>query len=187
VTVAARLPLALAGLLGLCLAGEVVLLAGGPRDSRFERVMPAVAPPRPAVPVGATETILARPLFLPGRHGQQRDLPTAKGGDGVPRLSAIVVAGDKRLAVFQPPTGKPMALREGDVVGGWTIHTIDRRQVVLQKAGGTMTIEPSKDLAAGAVGAATPKGRAPFQAAPAQAMPGPAGALPFAPGKAPRP
>jgi general secretion pathway protein N len=186
-TFAARLPVALAGLLALLLAGEVVLLAGGPGDGRSQRVVPAVAPPRPAIPPGAAETILARPLFLPGRQGQGRDLPAAKGGDAVPRLSAIVVAGDKRLAVFQPPVGKPMLLREGDAVGGWTIHRIDRRQVVLQKAGGTMTIEPSKDLAAGAVGASAPKGRAPFQAAPAQAMPGPAAALPFAPGKAQRP
>jgi hypothetical protein len=107
-----------------------------------------VASPRNIAPfsdANAGDVILSRPLFIPGRR--LRGGESVVLGDELPlRLTGLIVTNDRKLAVFQSVGEKPKTMREGDHIGSWTIQTIDQRQVVLQKPGGTMTIEPAKDF-----------------------------------------
>lgn len=156
----ARIPLLAIVLLSALIAGEMLELSGG-------ATMPAVVEGAPenlaTLPqsgrAGLVDTILERPLFVPGRHSAGR--PTGQaGGEQVPRLTGIVMTGARRTALFQAMGEKPKVLREGETLGGWTIASITHRQVVLQKSGGTMTIElaPDKSGAPGPEGLASPFG-----------------------------
>jgi len=145
-----------------------------PSDSRpngplKEQSVPATNHP-PSFAEDLADTILVRPLFTPGRQ--------ARAGDGtgpvdgtMPRLAGIVIAGKRKLAVFQRSNDKALSLSEGDTIGMWTIKAINRRDVVLQRPGGTMTIEPATDSTLAQPGAGipqvtNPQSRKPF--APAQ-------------------
>jgi len=155
-----------AGLILVIVAEMTTLDVGGRAPS-----VPAldVTPPgrlAPPFPENALETILGRPLFQSDRRLRTGDTVVRDDGK-LPRLTGIVVAPERKVAVFQPFGEKPKALKEGDAIGGWTIRTIDRRQVVLERNGGTMTIEPVKDstIAGSAIGA-TPQGTTRFDPIP---------------------
>lgn len=123
----------------------------------------AVVPPTkaaPLFPANAVESILSRPLFVPGRRMQAGEM-VGHVDDGLPRLAGIVLAPDRKVAVFQLTGEKPKSLSEGDTVGTWTIKKIDHQQVVMQNSGGTMTLVPAKDTnIAGTPGAVLPQGSA---------------------------
>ncbi len=70
-------------------------------------------------------------------------------GGALPRLTGIVSVGGTRRGIFQAPGEKPLSLGEGEMVAGWTIQAIGRNRIELQRVGGSMTIEPVKDPAAG--------------------------------------
>jgi general secretion pathway protein N len=149
-----RFALACAAGLVLLIIGEMTLLDVG--GAVAPSPPPAAMPAQTAAifsPANAVETILSRPLFQPGRRPPGGALPM-RGDTALPRLTGLVVDGDRRIAVFQPAGDKPVELKEGDSIAGWTIQTIGHRQVVLQKPGGTMTIEPAKEMsgAAAAIG-----------------------------------
>jgi hypothetical protein len=142
-----RLPVVVAAVLLMAVAAELAYFAvggGGPSLPGLE-----VAPPQKAGPSHSESTvqmILARPLFQSGRRSAGGDV-VSHGIDNLPRLTGVMFARDRKVAVFQPVGGKPQVLKEGNAVGGWIIRTIGPHQVVLEKNGGTMTIEPVKDTA----------------------------------------
>lgn len=139
----------------------------------------------PFSPAHAVEVILSRPLFLPGRRMRGGGM-FAHGDDTLPRLTGIVVAPGRKVAVFQPATEKPKALAEGDSIGGWTIQKIDHQQVVLQKSGGTMTIVPTKESANVEIPGGVPSRGHPISGQNRGQAPIPSG-MPIPPGKAVRP
>ncbi len=90
------------------------------------------------------ETILARPLFTIGRRPHQEP---ARGnrfaGDGIPRLSGIMITPYGKRAIFMPDGGKPMVLAVGASIGDHTIRAIDRDGVVLD--GVAQKLHPTLD------------------------------------------
>ena len=88
---------------------------------------------------GWTRTILARPLFTPGRRP-----PTvaASGGDGLPRLSAIIVGQGMASAIFAADGQKPLVVQPGGLVAGNKVQSISAEVVVLSTAGGLVALRP---------------------------------------------
>jgi hypothetical protein len=98
-------------------------------------------------------TVLARPLFAPGRR------PPALATDGrsaAPRLSGIVVWPAGRVAMVQATSGKRTnAVAKGGVVDGWTVADITSDTITVQRAGDSVTLG-LKFAAQTAVAAAVP-------------------------------
>ncbi len=85
-------------------------------------------------------------LFSAG-GGAERETATPAGG--LPRLTGIVIAPGSRHALLVLPAGTPRRVREGERLGGWTLHRIlpggvelddgrIRRFVPLRPSGGTV-------------------------------------------------
>jgi hypothetical protein len=133
---------ALAAALGVILAAE--LLLPGPAAPPA-RVAPALAEGTPDQIADATisqwgATILARPLF----NQTRRPVPVASTGTSnlLPRLSAIIVIGNSRRAVFATPGQKPQILGTGETIGPYTLDAIAPDKVELHGPDGTMTLRP---------------------------------------------
>ncbi len=63
---------------------------------------------------------------------------------------------DSREALFSRPNARPVTVREGDVIDGWTVEKIEEDQVVLTSAFGEQVVKPTGG-AAGEVRAPLPK------------------------------
>jgi len=93
-------------------------------------------------------TILARPLFSPDR--QPSAAPQSAGADlKDKRFAGIVIAPDRRLAIFAVAGAKPVVASEGDVVDGWRIESITADEVALVSAQGSRTLRPVPAPASG--------------------------------------
>ncbi|GAB0120256.1 hypothetical protein [Acidisoma sp. 7E03] len=81
-----------------------------------------------------------RPLFNPDRRPQQSGAPTP----GLARLTAIIIAGGARSAIFAGGGAgeKPRILPEGGVLGGYAILHISSDAVELAGASGRVTLHP---------------------------------------------
>jgi hypothetical protein len=98
-------------------------------------------------------SILDRPIFAPDRRGP----PAPKGADMAAsaadkagpeirgRLAGVTIGpGERREAVFARGEGeKPLVVREGDDVDGWTVSSIESGRVLLTSTFGQRTIEPT--------------------------------------------
>jgi hypothetical protein len=88
--------------------------------------------------------ILARPLFLPGRHKPEPkavkpEPPVLQG-----RLAGVMLRSDTRLALFtRPGGGRPISVKEGDVIDGWTASRIEAGRVVLTSSFGEQIVKPT--------------------------------------------
>ncbi len=138
---ALALPL-LAGFLLLLLAAEWLLPNAAAPD--WQR--------RPAIPAGMadnstdadiagwTASILARPLLSPSRR------PAAQPGhalsETLPRLSAIIVIGGTRHAIFAAAGQKAHLVKEGDELGVYRIETVAPDKVDLLGPNGPVTLKP---------------------------------------------
>jgi hypothetical protein len=107
------------------------------------RAAPAVQ--APAVSDNGREalaTILARPLFNPGRRaapGAANSGPAAV----LPRLSGIVIDASGRSAIFAPADGtKSLVVREGSALGEWSVRSIDHGTVTLVGPVGSRVVHP---------------------------------------------
>jgi hypothetical protein len=98
-------------------------------------------------------SILDRPLFAPDRRGPpapkaadqaagpaDRAAPEIRG-----RLGGITIGpGDDKQAVFERGEGeKPLVVKEGDDVDGWTVSSIEPDKVVLTSTFGQREIQPT--------------------------------------------
>ena len=147
------LPVA-AGVLTLFLAAEWLL--PGPAAPDWQ------APPN--IPSGTTEVsgdadvtqwaniVLARPLLSQSRR------PAASAGtaisDTLPRLSAIIVIGGSRRAIFAATGQKPELVAEGGEIGLYRIKTVAPDKVDLLGPDGPITVKPQFIAAAPATPAA---------------------------------
>jgi hypothetical protein len=140
----------LAALLGLVLLAELRPGGndGGPR--------PAVPLPRGAAATtdpdvqGWIQTILARPLF----NQDRRPSGAAASGDGLPRLSAILIGQGMASAIFAADGHKPLVVQPGGLVDGDRVQSISADKVVLLTPVGPVTLRPR--FAEGATSAAAP-------------------------------
>jgi hypothetical protein len=130
----------LAGLLGVILAAELLAgpeMAGPQRLARFP-VARSGAPAYEPVVAHWAETALARPLFSADRRPEQDD----KGTTGLARLTAIVIAGGTRRAIFAADGQKPLIVPEGGEIGGYRLLHITGDSVQLGGTAGTLTLHP---------------------------------------------
>jgi general secretion pathway protein N len=99
----------------------------------------------------AVRVVLARPLFATNRRPLQPHPTAAVSADqSLPRLTGVFVSPWSRSAIFQPANAKPVVVREGAVVAGWTIRSIDNDAITLARADQSQTIRPHFDFEKGA-------------------------------------
>jgi hypothetical protein len=116
----------------------------------------------PDDPDTMAQSILDRPIFSPDRRGppapKSADMSASSADKAAPeirgRLAGVTLGpGEKREAVFARGEGeKPLVVREGDEVDGWTVSSIEPSRVVLTSTFGQRSIEPTF----GAVGETPP-------------------------------
>jgi hypothetical protein len=129
--------------------------------------LPAVPAGRLAVPDPSqvarwATTVLARPLFSPGRRPPTAAAAAAAPGvaaPGLPRVAGVVVTPAGRRAIFAVKGAKPLVLGEGGQVAGFTVQSIQAGQVTVRGPEGVRVLSPTFDPDAPAP--ATPLGAAP--------------------------
>jgi hypothetical protein len=146
--------------LGLVLGG--VIWAELEWDPARETAAPGAAirppPPTPGPAAAAdagrraalAETVLARPLFTPGRRpptpGQVAVGPAPAANKGLPRMTGILIDGESRRAIFVGPEGgRPVVVAEGGRVGGFVVQKIDPQSVTVSGPDGTRTVRAAFD------------------------------------------
>jgi hypothetical protein len=88
-------------------------------------------------------TVLVRPLFSPTRRPATGDEPVAEAFGA--RLTGIIVAPERRVAIFAGSGGKPLIASEGDSIDGWDVETITPNEVSLKGPTGVRTLQPKMD------------------------------------------
>lgn len=168
-----RLPFLLAGLGCLVLAALLFGLLGA-KDAPASL---AGLSDNPEQAQGRAEKlaaeILARPLFTPGRAPPRPKIVVAAPPVLQGRLAGVMMRADSRIALFtRPGGGKPVSVKEGEAIDGFTAAKIESGQVVLHSSFGDQIVKPTN----GAADEMTPAARRPVKKA-APAKP-PGGAVP---------
>jgi hypothetical protein len=137
----------IAAALGLLAAGEwlapdapapdvAAVSAGAPAGASVALNTAGMAPQWSA-------TMLARPLFRQDRRPVSEAVAVA--GTAVvplPRLSAIVITASGAAAIFDDGSGKPLVLRVGGAVAGYTVKQVGPGGVELDSAAGAKILRP---------------------------------------------
>ena len=138
-----RLSLFLAGLAMVVAATFlVVILGGGDAPASY-------APSKADVARAAhnanriAEEILKRPLFTPGRHPPEEKVEVAEPPQLQGRLAGVMMRDDVHIALFTRPGGRPVSVKEGDVIDGWKASKIEAGRVVLTSAFGERVVTPT--------------------------------------------
>jgi hypothetical protein len=133
---------AAAAALALMLAAELLLPGGAATSAPAALVVPAATPAQEAdAAIGQwATTILARPLFNASRRPVQ--VAVSDMDVSLPRLSAIIVNGGVRSAVFDSGGPKPLVLTAGGSIGSYRIETIAPDNVDLLGPDGQVTLRP---------------------------------------------
>jgi hypothetical protein len=140
------------GLAGLCAGLAAVVIAETIYlipSSDMARVVSAtkaaedVASLTPSDIDAKVAAILGRPLFASSRLSDEKnrdDVPedTSEPFDG--RLSGVAIERDAREALFQGDGEKPVTVKLGDTIKGWTVSVIEPDHVVLKGYGGEKTM-----------------------------------------------
>ncbi len=87
-----------------------------------------------------SNTILSRPLLSASRRPVQEN--AAAVSDTLPRLSAIVVIGGTRHAIFAAPGEKPQLVSEGSEIGVYQVKTVAPDKVELTGPDGPVALRP---------------------------------------------
>jgi hypothetical protein len=144
---------------GLALAVTLELAAPSPGVEAPRRAAPieaVEAPPAPAEPAALVATILARPLFDPGRRPVSAPGASTPGIQAPPRLAGILHGATFRRAIFQGRDGKPVTAGVGDTIAGRTVKRVEPTQVVLEGPNGEEILDLAGDPSAAARSQARP-------------------------------
>jgi hypothetical protein len=118
-----------------------------PASAGSSAAMPKETVPRPGPgepQPNMVESILARPLFSPGRRPAARERVVV--APELPRLSGIVTMPEFRRAIFETPgAGRSgmSVVSEADTIGGWTVLAIGTHKVVLTRQGAMLLLTPA--------------------------------------------
>ena len=147
---------ALAAALLLLLAAEWLLPANdaGPAHERAAIPAAAMDSGQDTVTSQWADTILARPLFNPGRRPASDASASAAGT--LPRLSAIIISGGTSSAIFDADGQKPQVVAPGGNIDGYQLEHITPNSVDLLGPGGQLTLRPKFASGAAATTANTP-------------------------------
>jgi hypothetical protein len=144
--------------LGLAVMMSAGILSEGPGDEA-----PSNQPPRmqisPTTPKLARPNIdalvadiLARPLFNPSRQpANEASAETADGAAEPPkmprRLEGITIGPQAKEALFEREGEKPIAVKEGQMIEGWTVASIRADQVLLKSGAESQIVKPANSTA----------------------------------------
>jgi hypothetical protein len=136
------------GLAALVLSGTIAMeLAGldaGPARapglrSPAARVASRDPMPSPQQIDRKLDAILGRPIFSPDR----RPIDRAQGVPGLSRLTGIIVAGSRRIAIFAPPgDGHSIVAEAGAHIDAFLIVSISDTGVTVSGPDGTRVVTP---------------------------------------------
>jgi hypothetical protein len=141
---------------GCLIFGTITFVELAP-DGSADTVLPEAAPRANAAPTAhpkenarvdeLLETALARPLFSSTRRPAQSATDDGAGDTDLSdkRLTGIVTAPGRHIAIFAVNDAKPLILAEGESVSGWRIEAIGPIEVSLSGPGGNKTLRPSPD------------------------------------------
>jgi hypothetical protein len=87
--------------------------------------------------------LLKRPLFTPGREPPRPKVVVAQPPVLQGRLAGVMLRPDARIASFTRPGGRPVSIREGQVIDGWTASKIEEGRVVLTSSFGQQIVKPT--------------------------------------------
>lgn len=90
---------------------------------------------------GLARSILARPLFIPGRHPPAP--ASAPADEELPRLAGVIVTPGGRRAIFAPAAGPAVVVPEGGMIGRYVVRSIAPGQVTLLDSGQQHVIHPA--------------------------------------------
>jgi hypothetical protein len=140
--------------------GGIVMLAGHLVAPESIAAAPSIEPVRVKPTVSAEELaspdadvlvseILAQPLFSPSRQPADAANPTetpepTKEPPKLPgRLEGMAIRPGAREALFDREGDKPLVVKEGQTIDGWTIASIGPDRVVLRGPAGEQIMKPA--------------------------------------------
>ena len=92
--------------------------------------------------------ILKRPLFTEGREPPHPKVVKATPPVLQGRLAGVMLRPDMRIALFtRPGGGRPVSVKEGEVIDGWTTSKIEEGRVVLTSSFGQQVVKPTNGSA----------------------------------------
>jgi hypothetical protein len=126
--------------LTVLLAAELLLPGPGADTGRVALGIPAATPDQGADADISQwgDTILARPLFSANRR--PADQPSASTDNTLPRLSAIIIIGGTRTAIFAAPGQKAQLVHQGGTINGYQLQNIAPDKVRLLGPDGAVTL-----------------------------------------------
>ena len=147
----APLPVLAALAVGLCAIIAVELWGSSAPEAPFQTQSPLAplpsqgAPPADASQAQLVAALLARPPLAPDRRPDPGQ--GAATDPGLPHLTAILISGNDRRAIFVAdapgrPEGRSTVVREGDTFGTYRVQAISAASVVLTGPGGSHTVAP---------------------------------------------
>jgi hypothetical protein len=159
-TLARSFPAGLAAALALLAAAEALWPAPAPPPAVALQIHQAQAAPT-TNPFSTRDVtiILARPLFRPTRRPVAVAVAAAAPvDDTLPRLSAIIVTGAGRSALFDGGNGAPTAVSVGGSIGAYQVFAISPDSVGLSGPNGNVQVHPQFTGTAGSGTPAAPGG-----------------------------
>ncbi|MCW1842733.1 hypothetical protein [Prosthecomicrobium hirschii] len=96
--------------------------------------VPSRRPPPPPPPA-----VVAPPpvVVLPADPGPPAPEPVAPP---TAVLTGVIVGGETRIAVFRGDDGKPLTVRQGEEIQGWTVAEVQVRSITLEQNGETLEL-----------------------------------------------
>jgi type II secretory pathway component PulC len=87
--------------------------------------------------------IIKRPLFTSGREPPQMKVVKAEPPRLQGRLAGVMMQADLREALFSRPGARPVTVKEGEMIDGWTVQKIETDRVLLTSAFGEQVVRPT--------------------------------------------
>ncbi len=135
----------LCAVLALTLAAELVFTApqGMSASTRLPTGQEQFRQATDKKVAGMVSEILKHPLFTPGREPPRPPVVKVEPPKLQGRLAGVVTLGDVREAVFTRPGGRPVSVKEGEVIDGWTMAKIETGKVTLTSSFGEQVVRPT--------------------------------------------
>ena len=142
-----RLSFLFAGLAAVVAAGFLFVLLGSKEAPASFAPLKGDAGQAAGKADSLVAEILKRPLFTPGRQPPEAKVVKAEPPQLQGRLAGVMLRPDLRIALFTRPGGKPVSVKEGDVIDGWTTAKIEPGRVVLTSSFGEQVVKPTNGSA----------------------------------------
>jgi general secretion pathway protein N len=139
--------LCLSGIIAAELTLTVSRVAASPNYAAVGAAAQAATPAPPVDADALVAEILDRPLFSPDRHppapppAPEAEAKTPPELNG--RLAGVMIRPNDREALFARDGEKPITVKEGDTIDGWTVSTIEADRVVLTSEFGEKVVQPT--------------------------------------------